>query len=375
MILLYLLLQILRRVVKRKRFIKITQNIDKKRNLIVAPRTKNFYNRFEFLCATWGSSIGRKCMGREKRVQSLKRLLIFGPYVAVLIPLIFCVILLCLFIGQNRRISQLDEDLEKIAKNQSELINELIYTQNEVAVLTESVKQLSDDAHELSAKIVTYNNSSVENKRDPNLWPRKVYLTFDDGPSVNTEKILDILDRYGVKGNFFVVGTDSANLRKMYKRIVDDGHTIGMHSYTHKYSEVYASKDAFIADLDKISKLIYEETGVEPKIYRFPGGSSNNVSRVPMSELIKVLDDRKIRYFDWNVLSGDATNPALPVEDIITNSLATLSDNEESMILFHDLSNKSTTVEALPTIIEAILEQGITIAPIDDTTMSIQHNK
>ena len=92
-----------------------------------------------------------------------------------------------------------------------------------------------------------------------------------------------------------------------------------------------------------------------------------------MKEFIKVLDERGLVYFDWNVVAGDATNPMLPADKIIENSLADLNEYEEAMILFHDLSNKTSTVEALPQIIEAIQESGIPIEPIDDTTMTIQH--
>ena len=181
------------------------------------------------------------------------------------------------------------------------------------------------------------------------------------------------MDSYGVKGNFFVVGTDNAELRKMYKRIVDDGHVLCMHSYSHKYNEIYSSVDAFTKDLDKISDLLYEVTGERPKYYRFPGGSSNSISKLPMSDFIKVLDERGITYFDWNVVAGDATNPMLPKDQIIANSLGDLNQYEEAMILFHDLYNKTSTVEALPTIIEAIQAKDIPIAAIDDTTMTIQH--
>ena len=174
-------------------------------------------------------------------------------------------------------------------------------------------------------------------------------------------------------GNFFVVGTNNPELRSMYKRIVDEGHVLCMHSYTHKYNEIYSSVEAFTDDLDRIYTLLYEETGQEPLIYRFPGGSSNSVSKIPMSEFIKVLDDRGIVYFDWNVVAGDATNPMLPADQIIENSLCDLNEYEEAMILFHDLANKTSTVEALPEIIEAIQARGIPIVPIDDTTMMIRH--
>lgn len=308
----------------------------------------------------------------DNRVQRIKRFLLIGPYVAVLIPVILCVILMFMIIKQNREINELDKELETVIADQKLINEDINLSLEQMSEMSYSVNQVSQTVDKLSKRVNLYSNSNFN--RSDDAWPKKVYLTFDDGPSINTEKILDILDEYGVKGNFFVVGTENERLKPLYKKIVDDGHVLGMHSYSHKYSEVYASKEAFVEDLDRIYTLIYDETQYAPTIYRFPGGSSNNVSRVDMNELIEVLNKRGINYYDWNVLSGDATNPILPVEDIIKNSLSNISNYEEAMILFHDLSNKTTTVEALPQIIEALLQQGITIAPIDDTTMLIQHN-
>ena len=304
------------------------------------------------------------------RVQRLKRLLLFGPYIAFLITLILCVLLFVLILQQKERIGALEEEIEHLTVNQNGLIEKVSSVDSSVDDLSNAVNAIST---ELSLVDISAYTGTKESGSPTSTWPTKVYLTFDDGPSANTEKILDILDEYGVKGNFFVVGTDNADLRKMYKRIVDDGHVLCMHSYTHKYNEIYSSVDAFTKDLDKISSLLYDETGVRPKYYRFPGGSSNSISKIPMSEFIKVLDERGIRYFDWNVVAGDATNPMLPAEQIIENSLCDLNEYEEAMILFHDLYNKTSTVEALPTIIEAIQASDIPIATIDDTTMTIQH--
>ena len=304
-------------------------------------------------------------MGNDKRVRRMKSVLLIGPYFVVLVPIVLCIALFCIISNQNRQIEELNNNLENLIDNQEEILDRTATTGSEVYGIEKALTELGDEVEII--------RSAHEIERDPNAWPKKVYLTFDDGPSPNTEKILDILNEYNVKGNFFVVGTKSDNLKKMYKRIVDEGHVIGMHSFSHKYSEIYASKDAFVNDLDKIAGLIYDEAGVWPTLYRFPGGSSNYVSKVPMSELIDILNSRGITYYDWNVSSGDATNPIPPTEDIIKNSLNRLDEYEEVMILFHDLANKTTTVEALPKIIEALLDQGITIAPIDDTTMLIQH--
>ncbi|MBD5459233.1 MAG: polysaccharide deacetylase [Lachnospiraceae bacterium] len=203
---------------------------------------------------------------------------------------------------------------------------------------------------------------------------RKVYLTFDDGPSSNTARILDILAEYDVKATFFVVGKEEEKYQELYKRIVDEGHTLGMHSYSHKYDEIYQSVDSFAQDLSKLQEFLYETTGVWCRYCRFPGGSSNTVSRVDMFDLITYLDEQDITYFDWNVSSGDASNSYISEEAIINNCMLTLPQYQESIILMHDASNKNTTVEALPALIEQIQAMDNTvIVPITEDTEPIQH--
>ena len=305
------------------------------------------------------------------RVQRLKHLLLFGPPIGMLVAFLLCIALFVMIIREDNRIDAIEEEISHITVNQNSLIEKISSVNSSVDELGSAVGAIS---HELSlVDIGAYEQRRASNANKAETWPVRVYLTFDDGPSANTEKILDILDEYDVKASFFVVGTQNADLRRMYKRIVDEGHTLCMHSYSHKYNEIYASVDAFKKDLDEIYDLLYEETGIKPKYYRFPGGSSNSVSRLPMKDFIKVLDERGIRYFDWNVVAGDATNPMLPADKIVENSLCDLNEYEEAMILFHDLSNKTSTVEALPRIIEAIQAADIPIVPIDDKTTNIQH--
>lgn len=201
----------------------------------------------------------------------------------------------------------------------------------------------------------------------------KVYLTFDDGPSDNTDAILDILDDYGIKATFFVNGKEDEVSLAAYKRIVEEGHTIAMHSYSHKYSEIYSSVDAFKADYEKIQNLIYDTTGQESLFYRFPGGSSNRVSNAHMSDYIKFLTEQGITYFDWNVSSGDATSQAFTAEDLVENVMGDVVKYKTSIVLLHDAKTKSTTVQALPEIIEALQESGALILPIDENTDVIQH--
>ena len=305
---------------------------------------------------------------RSRRVRRFKFILLAGPYVLVLVPLILALYVRATNASLSTSVVAFEQSLDKVAAEQSELserVEEISLRQDDI---DESVSALSKKLDDYIAEM-----ESKDQERPKGAWPKKVYLTFDDGPSSNTAEILDILKQYGVKGNFFVVGTRSESLRPLYRRYLEEGHVLGMHSYSHEYSEIYASKEAFAEDLDKIRNLILEETGYDPTIYRFPAGSSNTVTKVPISELVDVLNERGITYYDWNVSSGDATNPALPADEIVENALKDIDKHEETMILMHDLGNKGTTVEALPRIIEALQEQGIPIATIDETTLLIQH--
>lgn len=202
----------------------------------------------------------------------------------------------------------------------------------------------------------------------------KVYLTFDDGPSKYTEDILDILDRYGVKATFFVVGKESGSSREALQEIVARGHTLGMHSYSHKYTEIYGSLESFAEDYRKIHDYLYEVTGVECTVYRFPGGSSNDVSRIDMEEFADYLDTQGVRFFDWNIASGDGGAKLLSVETLTKNSTRDIERFGTSVILMHDAASKPTTVEALPVIIESILAlEDTVILPITEDTELVQH--
>ena len=213
-------------------------------------------------------------------------------------------------------------------------------------------------------------HSSVSDEKVPFEESEKVYITFDDGPSIYTGTILDTLASYGVKATFFVCGTGdrAEELRPLYKRIVEEGHSIGMHSYSHVYSRVYGSLDGFQEDLDKIRNLIYNETGVAPKFYRFPGGSGNTVAKLPMWEYISVLYSQAMEYYDWNVYAGDASGKSLSKDVIVRNTLSGVDRRKTAVILLHDTANRKTTVEALPEIIEGLKERGVEILAIDEDT-------
>ena len=298
----------------------------------------------------------KKEINRSQRVKRLKKMILWTIALAILIPVTGCILLSVRVFQLKKQVAVLTEQLpvEEIQEEASGVY--------ETTKVEESVRDTETKAEE-PAKINPVKSSG-----------KKVYLTFDDGPSSNTDQILDILKDYDVKATFFVVGKTDERSVKAYQRIVEEGHTLAMHSYSHRYDEIYESKEAFARDLNSLQEYLYETTGVWPRIYRFPGGSSNTVSKVDMQELIEYLTDIGITYFDWNVASGDAVSRTLPAETIVNNCLSDIEKQKESVILMHDASNKGTTIEALPQIIEAIQEQGdAELLPITDETVPVQH--
>ena len=201
-----------------------------------------------------------------------------------------------------------------------------------------------------------------------------VYLTFDDGPSQNTKKVLDILDQYDAKATFFVTGRNSS-ASNYIQEAYSKGHTIGLHTYTHDYATVYASVDAYFDDLQKVSDYVYGLIGVRATAIRFPGGSSNTVSANYcsgiMSKLVTMVREKGYQYYDWNVSSSDASGNNIPVDTIVSSS--TSSDAEKIMILCHDTDAKDTTVEALPKIIEYYKSKGYSFKAISSDSFAPHH--
>lgn len=199
-----------------------------------------------------------------------------------------------------------------------------------------------------------------------------VYLTLDDGPSDNTQAVLDILDKYNAKATFFVTG-EMPEYKDMIKVAYDKGHTIGMHTYSHVYEKVYASVDAYFQDLDQIGQLVKEEIGYVPCFIRFPGGSSNTVSKKYtsgiMSTLVQEVQNRGYQYYDWNGSSGDGS--VRTTEELVAQ--ATSFESNNIILLCHDSHGKQTTVEALPQIIEHYQSLGYTFKALDRDSFVAHH--
>lgn len=200
-----------------------------------------------------------------------------------------------------------------------------------------------------------------------------VYLTFDDGPGPYTQELLDVLDRYNVKATFFVT-----NGKPDYQNLIAEeasrGHTVAIHSASHDYSRIYQSVDAYFDDLNEMNNIIFTQTGKYADIIRFPGGSSNTVSRSYcegiMSQLVCAVEAKGFRYCDWNVSSGDAGS-ANTASQVICNVINGIKGRNISIVLQHDI--KKFSVDAVEEIIQWGLSEGYTFLPITSTTPMSHH--
>ena len=214
---------------------------------------------------------------RRKRVQRLKKMIIGIVAAGIVIPLLCCVYLFCRLHTIDGTLKTLEQRLDELDIRNQELQTLLQQLQEQKSTPVQTPQIQEDSSGAEASEPVAEESSGQEEIH-------KVYLTFDDGPSIYTNDILDILDSYNVKATFFVVGKEETNAEEALQRIVDEGHTLGMHSYSHKYKELYESMDSFTQDFARIRDYIYQATGEESVCYRFPGGSSNTVSEIDMHD-------------------------------------------------------------------------------------------
>jgi len=201
-----------------------------------------------------------------------------------------------------------------------------------------------------------------------------IYLTFDDGPSKYTPKLLDILAKYNVKATFFVCGTGKVDL---LDDIANGGHTLALHSKTHKYESIYASESAFYNDLYAIQDIVEKYSGVKSFITRFPGGSSNSISKkiCPgiMTSLTQSMPTKGFTYFDWNIDSKDAggASTASEVANNVINGISK-SKRKSLVVLQHDI--KGYSVDAVEQIIQWGLANGCTFKALTESSPVCHHN-
>lgn len=314
---------------------------------------------------------------RRQRINRLKRAIVLLSTVAWMIPLVLCLVLFGVFFGNQSMLKHQNQVLEELLQTQKKLEERYDTIEERLASLEDRLLMVGEGAVEevqTSGDSVISEVSTIEPFNQKREAKKRIYLTFDDGPSVYTGDILDVLKEYNVKATFFVNGKEGEWADKALKRIVDEGHTLGMHSYSHEYEQIYGSVEDFAADYEMLREHILYVTGYDSKVYRFPGGSSNRISKIDIREFGKYLADRGTSYYDWNISSQDASKVPLSVNEIVKNCTRDLDKFDDCMILCHDAKSKATTVEALPILIERIMEmEDVEFLPITENTPLIQH--
>ncbi|MGN0131799.1 MAG: polysaccharide deacetylase family protein [Lachnospiraceae bacterium] len=303
---------------------------------------------------------------RRKRVNRLKKIIVTVVLAAILIP---TAVSICLGI----RLHVVNGRLEQAWNEQEVLRNRLDELSAEVDGLRNSTLSQEQEMAAEEDGTILESESSVQDVTSAD-GIKRVYLTFDDGPSANTAAILDLLAEYQVKATFFVVGDTSEEGKALYRRIVSEGHSIGIHSYSHIYKEIYASEDAFFEDFYLMSDYLYDITGIRPTICRLPGGSSNTVSSIDMSDVVNELNEQGVSCYDWNISGGDADGHDLSAEEIAENVLTGVDRFQTSIVLLHDGGGKAVTVDALRIILEELTDrEQLEIKPITEETPVILH--
>lgn len=286
--------------------------------------------------------------GNEKKL-NYRRVLI----VIILIIIILLLIILAIVIKKNQRAEQMRVEAEK--KVQEEEI---------MKIAIETQKKEEEERQREKEKQEEESATGI------------IYLTFDDGPSADsTPAILDILKNRNIKATFFVLHYSDEN-EKYIIREKNEGHTIALHGYTHTYSELYQSADTCMENFRKIGEQVYKTTGIKSNIIRFPGGSSNTISKKycegVMTELVTKVIEAGYRYFDWNVDSDDAGH-AKNSQNIYNNVTSLIKPGRNNVVLMHDFVGNYKTIDALDSIISWGLEQGYVFRKITDETPMVKH--
>ncbi|MCM0649730.1 polysaccharide deacetylase [Clostridium swellfunianum] len=214
-----------------------------------------------------------------------------------------------------------------------------------------------------SACFVAWNVARADSDQEEE---KVVYLTFDDGPSyIITNRVLDILKEKEVKATFFVVGNKIEGREDILKRIHEDGHSLGLHTYSHKYKEIYSSHDNFVKEMEDAGEAVKKVIGFEPKPIRFPGGSKPYLN----SSLLEKLHERGYKVFDWNASLSDGLNYNISTERLVKEAHKVVGgSNSKVYLLLHcDQTNKATA-KALPMIIDYYKNLGYEFKTITEDT-------
>lgn len=306
-------------------------------------------------------------------VRFFKNLILLCVLVLILVPLALNVYQHHELASAQEQIVQLEAEVEQTRQQLDEVVQQAVEAEAMAAAaeVVEAVAQARFSAETPAYQELYPDFYAPQPLAEQSQESGVIYLTFDDGPTKNTDRILEVLAEKDVKATFFVTGhTDGASLERM-REIVAQGHTLGMHSFMHDYAVIYDSVEAFLDDMYQVFVLIRETTGETPTVFRFPGGSINSYNSGIYQELMAEMLRRGFVPYDWNISAQDATSKPLAAEEIVENVFASAAGKERGIVLMHDGSSNESTAEALGTIIERFQEMGFRFDRIQPDTKPI----
>ena len=233
--------------------------------------------------------------------------------------------------------------------------------------------------YELTYVVEDTSGNKVEAKRWVEVEPaprdeKVIYLTFDDGPGKYTSRLLDILKEYDAKATFFITGASPKHF-DCIGRAYKEGHTVAVHTYSHRYDQIYSGTEAYWADFEKVEDLIEKQTGQRTNLFRFPGGSSNEISinYTPgiMTELVREAAEKGYIYFDWNIISGDA-GETTDRKEVFKNITEGVAEKEYAVVLCHDI--KEFTVEAMEDVLRWGKQNGYVFEALTEESPTVHHS-
>ncbi|MCW3489528.1 polysaccharide deacetylase family protein [Dethiobacter alkaliphilus] len=294
-------------------------------------------------------------------------------------------------IHYNKQFSALKDEVRKVNRHNHTLREQNTFLKNRVNELEKDLAAYQlPDKEEKPQEEESFKEEEQPKAKQPQETKQKpqenhyggsgptAYLTFDDGPSKNTLAILEILKQENIPATFFVTGNNVSGEESVYKRIVNEGHRLANHTYTHNFAEIYQSTEAFLADFLRLEEFLYQETGIRTDMMRFPGGTKSAMAQKTsgyniVGELIGEIKALDYDYFDWNVYSGDGTDTP-PSAEIVKNVLSGADGIDgDIVVLFHDSRTKKSTVEALPQIIAELTERGYSFSALSPGAIEVKH--
>ena len=316
-------------------------------------------------------------MGRKIRYKK-------GRAIAFIISIILVVGLAAFSVFQISKVDTLTQDLVAAQEESSRLSSRLETAEQQNQALQDNYDSLEKQLSSLQSQYDdltsqdTADQTSVEAEDNQSSGEKVAYLTFDDGPSSVTSRLLDVLDDLNVKATFFVAfgGSDTPEKRDILKEESDAGHVVGVHTWTHDYYTIYANEQNFLDDFNKMKEVIIESTGKNPNVSRFPGGASNTVSITAsggeeiMPRLAELVHDMGFQFFDWNAGGYDAETP-YPTPDELANRVVRDAEGRDTVvILLHDTHD--FTVDAIPDIVQELRNEGFTFKTLTPDSPAVQ---